>query len=463
MAIIKILQVRTTLKAAIEYICNPAKTNGGIMVSSNCAAPQFPSDIAMAFGWTVELAERMRRSGGSATPILAHHIIQSFAPGEVSPNDAHDLGVELIERITGGEHDYVVATHQDRSHIHNHIMFNPVNKTTLKRYRMTRDRAKEYRRISNELTAPLGLSVTHEYSGRDSHSLAELYAKTKGKSIHHILALKIDEAVRDSAAWPDMVTTLSEMGVEVELKGENVLFKDTTTMQRPVRGRRLGPAYTQSAIMARLGREAVCEFIAQPSLITTLDEERLRIRLPGKRPATFFTVHSEQVNSLGKTSRIFLSESSEITLTDKHGNYAGQLTAPELYEYFSVPDPLRNINPTMPSQHTERGLTERQKSYYRWIDSRVEKLRSEAAVVNLLTEYRSLTPEHKELFRQALNQRIEVQSQTISTMILDRQHREDHHLPTGDLDYDITQASKDLNHLKTARNQITPPERKRRR
>lgn len=462
MAIIKILQVRTTLKAAIEYICNPAKTNGGIMVSSNCAAPQFPSDIAMAFGWTVELAERMRRSGGSATPILAHHIIQSFAPGEVSPNDAHDLGVELIERITGGDHDYVVATHQDRSHIHNHIMFNPVNKTTLKRYRMGKSRVFEFREISDELCRSAGLSVI-EIPQRGARNLHEIYARAHGKSSVQLLALKIDVAVRDTAAWPDMVTTLAEMGVEVELKGENVLFKDTTTMHRPIRGRRLGPAYTQSAIMARLGRETVCEFIAQPSLITTLNEERLRIRLPGKRPATFFTVHSEQVNSLGKTSRIFLSESSEITLTDKHGNYAGQLTAPELYEYFSVPDPLRNINPTMPSQHTERGLTERQKSYYRWIDSRVETLRSEAAVVNLLTEYRSLTPEHKELFRQALNQRIEVQSQTISTMILDRQHREDHHLPTGDLDYDITQASKDLNHLKKARNQITPPERKRRR
>ncbi|MEW6930576.1 relaxase/mobilization nuclease domain-containing protein [Trueperella pyogenes] len=255
MAIIKIMQVRTTLKAAIEYICNPAKTNGGIMVSSNCAAPQFPSDIAMAFGWTVELAERMRRSGGSATPILAHHIIQSFAPGEVSPNDAHDLGVELIERITGGEHDYVVATHQDRSHIHNHIMFNPVNKTTLKRYRMGKSRVFEFREISDELCRSAGLSVI-EIPQRGARNLHEIYARAHGKSSVQLLALKIDVAVRDTAAWPDMVTTLSEMGVEVELKGENVLFKDTTTMQRPIRGRRLGPAYTQSAIMARLDPRA---------------------------------------------------------------------------------------------------------------------------------------------------------------------------------------------------------------
>ncbi|VDG75791.1 Relaxase/Mobilisation nuclease domain [Actinobaculum suis] len=111
MAIIKVLQVKKTLGFSIDYICNPDKTNGGIMVSSNCAAPQFPRDIVRAFEQTVARAERQRRSGGSPTLILAHHIIQSFKPGEIDdPNLAHDLGVQLIEKITGGEHDYVVAT-----------------------------------------------------------------------------------------------------------------------------------------------------------------------------------------------------------------------------------------------------------------------------------------------------------------------------------------------------------------
>lgn len=458
-AIIKVLQVRTTLKSAIEYICNPVKTNGGIMVSCNCAAPQFPADIAKAFTWTVQRAERARRSGGGPhQPVLAHHIIQSFKPGEVDPNTAHDIGVALIEQITGSHHDYVVATHQDRSHIHNHIMFNPVNTDTLVRYRMWKRRMFEYRAISDALCSARGLSTITEPQ-RGSLPISEIYARSKGTSTTAVLATKIDIAVSENSSWQAMVAALKEMQVEVRARGNNVLFQDAT-MKRAVRGRRLGPAYTEAALMARLGRENVAEFVIQPSLITPVDQDRSHIRLPGRKPPTFMTIFNDQLNSHGKTARLFLPETSYITLTNKRGEFAGQITATELYQWFTIPDPLRNVVATMPGIDLERGLTARQKGYYRWIDKKVSELHEEAATLNLLTEYRALNPEQQATFRQSLALSIATTREHLATLILDRQHRLDHGHPTDDLDRDITSTAHKINQLENVHHDINPTERK---
>lgn len=436
------------------------------MVSSNCAAPQFPTDIVMMFEHTVERAERNRRSGGSRTPILAHHIIQSFAPGEVDPNLAHDLGVELIEKITGGSHDYVVATHQDRSHIHNHIMFNPVNRKTLRRYRMHKGRARQFRKLSNRLTEPLGLSVTREWYEKPdagiSPSLGEIYAATKGQSHTQVLALKIDRAISEATSWQSMKDNLAEMHVEVEFTGNNVLFRDTTTMKRAVRGRRLGAAYTEAAIMSRLGRETTAEYVVQPSLIDNIDEHRMRVRIPGKKPPTFLTIFDDQVNWHDKHARMYLSEAAQLTLTDKRGNYAGQITASELYQWFTIPDPIQGVR-EMTTTETRRGLTRRQQAYYWHIDRKVQRLRDDVAVANIVTDYRHVPSDKQADYLTALQARVDTLRQDIDTLVISRQHRHDTGHSATDIDVDITDRTRTCTHLEKAINEINPQERKPRR
>ena len=101
MAVTKTHPIKSTLKAAIDYICNPAKTDGSLLVSAyGCSAET--ADIE--FAWT-------RRHAIDKGENLGRHLIQAFAPGEVTPEEAHQIGLELAKEILGGKYEFVLTTH----------------------------------------------------------------------------------------------------------------------------------------------------------------------------------------------------------------------------------------------------------------------------------------------------------------------------------------------------------------
>ena len=109
MAITKIHPIKSTLKLAIEYILNPEKTDEKILASSfGCGF----ETADMEFKFTRALAKRK-------SPNLAHHLIQSFEPGETTPEEAHEIGMKLAEEVLGGKYEFVLTTHIDKGHIHN--------------------------------------------------------------------------------------------------------------------------------------------------------------------------------------------------------------------------------------------------------------------------------------------------------------------------------------------------------
>ena len=117
MAVTKIKPIKSTLKKALDYIQNPDKTDGKMLVSSfGCSAET--ADIE--FGFT--LSQALDRGNN-----LAHHLIQSFEPGEVDYQKAHEIGRQLADAVTKGQYEYVLTTHIDKGHIHNHIIFCAVN------------------------------------------------------------------------------------------------------------------------------------------------------------------------------------------------------------------------------------------------------------------------------------------------------------------------------------------------
>ena len=119
MAVTKTHPIKSTLKAAIDYICNPDKTDGKLLVSAfGCAAET--ADIE--FGWT-------RRHAIDKGTHLGRHLIQAFEPGEVSPEEAHRIGMELAREVLGGKYEFVLTTHIDKDHVHNHLIFNAVSFT----------------------------------------------------------------------------------------------------------------------------------------------------------------------------------------------------------------------------------------------------------------------------------------------------------------------------------------------
>lgn len=111
MAVTKTHPIKSTLKAAIDYICNPDKTDGKLLVSSfGCAAET--ADIE--FEWT-------RRHSIDKGTHLGRHLIQAFEPGEVMPEEAHRIGMELAREVLGGKYEFVLTTHIDKDHVHNHL------------------------------------------------------------------------------------------------------------------------------------------------------------------------------------------------------------------------------------------------------------------------------------------------------------------------------------------------------
>ena len=124
MAVTKTHPIKSTLKAAIDYICNPEKTDGKLLVSSyGCAAET--ADIE--FSWT-------RHHAIDKGTNLGRHLIQAFQPGEVTPEQAHEIGMELAKEILGGKYEFVLTTHIDKDHVHNHLIFNAVSFANHKHY-----------------------------------------------------------------------------------------------------------------------------------------------------------------------------------------------------------------------------------------------------------------------------------------------------------------------------------------
>ena len=149
MAVTKIKPVKSTLSKALDYIENPDKTDNQMLISSfGCSYET--ADIE--FGYTLSQA---RDKGNN----LAFHLIQSFAPGEVDYQKAHEIGRQLADAVTKGQHEYVLTTHIDKGHIHNHIIFCAVNFVDHHKYVSNKRTYYGIRNMSDKLCRDNGLSA----------------------------------------------------------------------------------------------------------------------------------------------------------------------------------------------------------------------------------------------------------------------------------------------------------------
>ena len=142
MAVTKIHPIKSTLKAALDYIMDSNKTDERILISSlNCN----PITAHLEF-------EQTKIECNSKAKVLARHLIQAFAPGETTPEEAHKIGIELCEKVLQGKYEYVITTHVDKEHIHNHILFNNVSFHTGKAYQSNKKSYHQIRNYSDDLS-----------------------------------------------------------------------------------------------------------------------------------------------------------------------------------------------------------------------------------------------------------------------------------------------------------------------
>ena len=239
MAVTKTHPIKSTLKAAVDYICNPEKTGGKLLVSSyGCAAET--ADIE--FSWT-------RRHAIDKGTNLGRHLIQAFQPGEVTPEQAHEIGMELAKEILGGKYEFVLTTHIDKDHVHNHLIFNAVSFTDHKHYHSNKRSYHYIRRTSDRICKEHGLSVIIPGQAKGK-SYIEHQATQAGTSYKAKLKAAIDRLIPASADFEDLLLRLQREGYEIK-RGKYVSCR-ASDQERFTRMKTLGVDYTEEAITARI-------------------------------------------------------------------------------------------------------------------------------------------------------------------------------------------------------------------
>ena len=243
MAVTKTHPIKSTLKAAIDYICNPEKTDGKLLVSSyGCAAET--ADIE--FAWT-------RRHAIDKGTNLGRHLIQAFQPGEVTPEQAHEIGMELAKEILGGKYEFVLTTHIDKDHVHNHLIFNAVSFADHKHYHSNKRSYHYIRRTSDRLCKEHGLSVI--IPGQDKgKSYIEHQDTQNGISYKAKLKAAIDRLLPACSDLEELLRRLQREGYEIK-RGKYISAR-APDQERFTRLKTLGVDYTEEALAARIAGQS---------------------------------------------------------------------------------------------------------------------------------------------------------------------------------------------------------------
>ena len=272
MAVTKIKAIRGTLSKAIAYILNPEKTDEKLLVSSyGCAS----ETAAREFEWTRKIAEQ---KGMNPVRIIARHVIQSFEIGEVTPELAHEIGKQFADEILGGKYEYVLTTHIDKDHVHNHLIFNAVDFVNYHAYKSYKRIYYDMREVSDRLCKENGLSVIPP-SQNKGMSYKEYTEAKRGTSWKQKLKQTIDRLVITAKDYDDFLRLMQEAGYEIK-PGKYISFR-AEGQERFTRSKTIGENYTEERIKERIAGRTPRRSQRQttPKGISLIGDIQERIRL----------------------------------------------------------------------------------------------------------------------------------------------------------------------------------------
>ena len=272
MAVTKIKAIRGTLSKAIAYILNPEKTDEKLLVSSyGCAS----ETAAREFEWTRKIAEQ---KGMNPVRIIARHVIQSFEIGEVTPELAHEIGKQFADEILGGKYEYVLTTHIDKDHVHNHLIFNAVDFVNYHAYKSYKRIYYDMREVSDRLCKENGLSVIPP-SQNKGMGYKEYTEAKRGTSWKQKLKQTIDRLVITAKDYDDFLRLMQEAGYEIKT-GKYISFR-AKGQERFTRSKTIGENYTEERIKERIAGRTPrrSQRQATPKGISLIGDIQERIRL----------------------------------------------------------------------------------------------------------------------------------------------------------------------------------------
>jgi hypothetical protein len=423
MACTKIIAIHHTLNKSLDYISDPKKTalnndktEQGLYISSfNCG-----NDTA-----NDEMKQTQTVWGKPRAKVLGYHVMQSFKPGEVTPETAHQIGCEFVNRCLAKKYEVVVTTHLNKSHLHNHIIFNSVSFADGKMYRNNFvDYYRDIRAISDDLCKQYGLSVISDPAGKGKQ-YAEWKAENNGqRTWRSTVSEDVDKAIKASMSFQGFLRNLREQGYEVKT-GVKHLAVRPPGKERFVRLRSLGEQYTEEAIKRRIlaqqRPELLPESTGQKTSLLKYDGTFTlhKVTWKGLRALYFHYLHMLRKAQRSPNEAAFLLREDLVQL-DRISDQAKLLgknkidTAEQLEEYRrniesqinqlkaekkSLGNELRRVG----NQNRKSELSARISD----ISSRLKPLRHELKLCDDIVEYSVLIKEKEEQLR-TLNKREEM-------------------------------------------------------
>ncbi len=237
---------------SISYIINPEKTQDGKLVSSLRCSPN-SAHFEMILDQSMYEQETGRKViwdyGGKKKSYLLMAMRQSFKPGTVTPEQAHKIGCELADKFLKGKYQYVIATHIDKAHIHNHIIFNIIG-SDKKKFRLTKYTSKQLREVSDKICLEHGLSVVVPKEWQKKR-----YTSEKFTSYRAVIKNDIDRCINEAEGYEDFLNRMRKIYYVTDT-GDVLKFRHKTNgQQRNLRSYTLGKGYTRQDIRARVGAD----------------------------------------------------------------------------------------------------------------------------------------------------------------------------------------------------------------
>ena len=236
----------------IDYVANPQKTdNGKLITGYGCDSRTADAEFLLAKRQYISATGRVR----GVDDVIAYHVRQSFKPGEITPEEANRLGVEFAKRFTKGNHAFVVCTHIDKSHIHNHIIWSAVNADCDRKFRNFWGSTRAVRRLSDTICIENGLSIV-ENPKPHGKSYNKWLGDQAKPSHREQLRVMIDRALEQKPTDFDaLLKLLTEMGCEVSRRGKAIRLKAPGWKNVARMDDKLGAGYSEAEIRAVLAGE----------------------------------------------------------------------------------------------------------------------------------------------------------------------------------------------------------------
>ena len=307
------------MSKAIAYILNPEKTDEKLLVSSyGCAS----ETAAREFEWTRKIAEQ---KGMNPVRIIARHVIQSFEIGEVTPELAHEIGKQFADEILGGKYEYVLTTHIDKDHVHNHLIFNAVDFVDYHAYKSYKRIYYDMREISDRLCKENGLSVIPP-SQNKGMGYKEYTEAKRGTSWKQKLKQTIDRLVITAKDYDDFLRLMQEAGYEIKT-GKYISFR-AEGQERFTRSKTIGENYTEERIKERIAGRTPRRSRKQttPNGISLIGDIQERIRLidsKGYEHKAKLTILKEAARTLNYLTENNLLQYADLEkkVEDVHSSY----------------------------------------------------------------------------------------------------------------------------------------------